>query len=192
MGTETLYVTQHDLAETISRAISNAAGFINRGPKKRTDLYFLNNTDEPAILIETCFVDSLADAETYDVEFENICQSIATTISGESVALPPDQPPEQPPEQPPGQPTIGRGDSGPAVESVQKTLGLPVDGDFGPVTEAGVKGFQGAVGLSKDGIVGPNTWAALDEFDRALAAGDDGISDQLAETIDRTVADYSP
>src|SRR5262245_42396906 len=194
MGTETLFVTQHDLAETMSRAISNAAGFINRGPKKRTDLYFLNNTDEPAILIETCFVDSLADAQTYEAEFENICQAIASTISGETVVAPPepDVPPQ--PEPPPsfGRPTIGRGDSGPEVVSVQKTLGLPADGDFGPVTEAGVKGFQGAVGLGEDGIVGPNTWSALDELKRRLAAGNDGISDQLAEAIDRTVADYSP
>jgi len=59
-------------------------------------------------------------------------------------------------------------------------------------TEAGVEGFQSAIGLAKDGIVGPTTWGALDELDRRLAAGDDGISDQLAEAIDRAVADYSP
>src|SRR5262245_56924266 len=70
-------------------------------------------------------------------------------------------------------------------------VGIPADGDFGPVTEAAVKGFQGAVGLAKDGEVGPNTWGALDELERRLAAGNDGISDQLAEAIDRTVADYS-
>src|SRR5262245_36136053 len=87
---------------------------------------------------------------------------------------------------------LSRGDTGSDVASVQTTLGLPADGDFGPVTEAGVKGFQGAAGLAKDGVVGPNTWGALDEFDRRLAAGNDGISDQLAEAIDRAVADYSP
>jgi uncharacterized protein (TIGR02594 family) len=86
---------------------------------------------------------------------------------------------------------LARGDVGADVASVQKTLGIPADGDFGPVTEAAVKGFQGAVGLAKDGEVGPNTWGALDELERRLAAGNDGISDQLAEAIDRTVADYS-
>ena len=41
----------------LSAAIAEV-GFINRGAKKRTDLAFLNGTSEPAVLIETCFVDS--------------------------------------------------------------------------------------------------------------------------------------
>ena len=57
MGCEVLYVTQERLATRMSGAIA-ACGFINRGAKKRTDLYFLNQTTGPAILIEVCFVDS--------------------------------------------------------------------------------------------------------------------------------------
>ena len=57
MGTEVLYVTQSALAGQVSAAIASC-GFINRGGKKRTDLFFLNNTEMPAILIEVCFVDS--------------------------------------------------------------------------------------------------------------------------------------
>src|SRR5262252_1599756 len=34
MGTEVLYVTQHDLAADTSEAIADAGGFINRGAKK--------------------------------------------------------------------------------------------------------------------------------------------------------------
>ena len=79
MGTEVLYVTQEDLAEEMSAAIS-FCGFIDRGPKERNDLYFLNNTEEPAILIETCFVDSTTDAEVYQEQFENICKSIANVL----------------------------------------------------------------------------------------------------------------
>ena len=33
-------------------------GFTNRGVKADEDLYFLNHTKGPAILIETCFVDA--------------------------------------------------------------------------------------------------------------------------------------
>jgi hypothetical protein len=80
MGTECLYVSQGGLASKVADAIAKC-GFINRGPKKRTDLFFLNNTDMPAILIETCFVDSEADAGTYKDNFENICEAIATALA---------------------------------------------------------------------------------------------------------------
>jgi N-acetylmuramoyl-L-alanine amidase len=89
MGTECLYITQPELAGQIAAAIS-WCGLLNRGPKKRTDLYFLNNTAEPAILIETCFVDSVADAEVYNRQFELICQAIAAVLSEQMSVTPPD------------------------------------------------------------------------------------------------------
>lgn len=82
MGTEVLYLTQSDLAGTMSAAIAEC-GFIDRGPKKRTDLAFLNNTEMPAILIETCFVDSEADAEIYRARFSAICDAIADVLAGD-------------------------------------------------------------------------------------------------------------
>jgi N-acetylmuramoyl-L-alanine amidase len=81
MGTECLYVTQSTLAGHIAGAIAER-GFINRGPKKRTDLFFLNQTTMPSILIEVCFVDSEADADVYRDEFENICTAIADILGG--------------------------------------------------------------------------------------------------------------
>lgn len=77
MGTEVLYLTQGDLAGEISQAIAKASRLPNRGPKKRSDLYFLNNTDQPAILIEVCFVDSSADANAYKTHFQAICKAIS-------------------------------------------------------------------------------------------------------------------
>jgi N-acetylmuramoyl-L-alanine amidase len=77
MGTEVLYLTQVDLAGEISQAISKAARLPNRGAKKRSDLYFLNNTEQPALLIEVCFVDSSADANSYKTHFQAICKAIA-------------------------------------------------------------------------------------------------------------------
>jgi N-acetylmuramoyl-L-alanine amidase len=76
-GTEVLYLTQQGVAEAVAQAISSASGLINRGAHKRSDLYFLNGTDKPAILIEVCFVDAAADVEQYQKHFDPICEAIA-------------------------------------------------------------------------------------------------------------------
>ena len=93
MGVEVLYVTQSKLASQVSAAIA-ACGFIDRGAKKRTDLFFLNNTEMPALLLEVCFVDSEADCEVYTQEFEAICRAIADVLTGDGgdeILVPPDQ-----------------------------------------------------------------------------------------------------
>ena len=56
---------------------------------------------------------------------------------------------------------VKRGDRGPAVRAIQRELGIPADGIFGPVTERAVKRFQSRHHLVPDGIVGPLTRAAL-------------------------------
>jgi N-acetylmuramoyl-L-alanine amidase len=96
MGTETLYLTQQALASKASAAIAAAGKLINRGGKKRTDLYFLNNTRMPALLYEIAFVDSLADANLYrdPANFSAICRAIAETISGRQVPVEPEAPVE--------------------------------------------------------------------------------------------------
>jgi N-acetylmuramoyl-L-alanine amidase len=81
MGTECLFITQEQLADQMSAAIAGSAGLIDRGGKQRTNLFFLNNTEAPAILIETCFVDSAPDATLYNANFDLICQAIADTIA---------------------------------------------------------------------------------------------------------------
>lgn len=91
MGTEVLYVTQSLFAAEMSNAIASC-GFINRGAKKRTDLFFLNNTAMPAILIEVCFVDSEEDVAVYRENFNLICQHIASLISGDAVPAPAPEP----------------------------------------------------------------------------------------------------
>jgi N-acetylmuramoyl-L-alanine amidase len=100
MGTEVLYVTQQKLAADTSLAIAQAGTFINRGAKKRTDLYFLNNTAKPAVLLEVCFVDSSADADLYRANFETICRAIAEEIGDVTIG---EQPPStgEPGEPPP-------------------------------------------------------------------------------------------
>lgn len=65
------------------------------------------------------------------------------------------------------QPLLADGARGPEVKALQRTLTSlgfdcgPVDGKFGPQTEAAVVAFQRAQKLTVDGIVGPETWGAL-------------------------------
>jgi peptidoglycan hydrolase-like protein with peptidoglycan-binding domain len=56
---------------------------------------------------------------------------------------------------------VKRGDRGDAVRSIQRELGIPADGVFGPDTERAVKRFQRRHDLVPDGIVGPLTRGAL-------------------------------
>lgn len=191
MGTECLFVTQSELADAMATSIARASGLIDRGPKMRSDLFFLNNTDEPAILIEVCFVDSLADADIYQEKFETICGAIAEALTGEEIELPPPTEPERPSELP----LLEEGDWGPLVGRVQTILGIPADGQFGPITEDAVEGFQAAVDLDPDGMVGSETWAELFELERRKKAGSEALTaDQIAQiTIaadGSAIADY--
>jgi N-acetylmuramoyl-L-alanine amidase len=80
-GTEVFYVTQSKLAGQVSAAIASC-GLINRGGKYDNDLFFLNHTAMPALLIEVCFVDSEADCECYEVQFQAICTAIGDVLGG--------------------------------------------------------------------------------------------------------------
>ena len=60
-----------------------------------------------------------------------------------------------------GQTMLQRGSEGEGVAAVQRALGIPADGEFGPVTRAAVRRFQAAHGLEVDGVVGPITSRAL-------------------------------
>lgn len=65
--------------------------------------------------------------------------------------------------------SLRQGASGPEVADLQRQLNqqlppnqrIPVDGDFGPRTEAAVKNFQQSRGLEQDGVAGPRTQSQL-------------------------------
>lgn len=67
-------------------------------------------------------------------------------------------------DKPEKRPVLRRGSTGEFVREVQTILEIRVDGQFGPITEAAVKGFQreADADLTVDGIVGPLTWRELD------------------------------
>ena len=190
MGTEVWYKTQGELATELSKAIAIAGEFKDRGKKHSDNLFFLNETAAKAVLLEICFVDSSADEELYVDSFDDICLALAEALAGKAIDGRPEWPSPRPPwqgpddELPDEKPSIAKGDVGPYVQNCQESLGIvPADGDFGGVTDAGVKGFQRAAGLSPDGVVGPQTWGALDELDTRKLIGSDGLTDVQINAI---------
>jgi resuscitation-promoting factor RpfB len=57
--------------------------------------------------------------------------------------------------------TLKTGAAGGTVVALQRALGVPADGAFGPQTRRAVRRFQRSHGLTVDGIAGPATLRAL-------------------------------
>jgi len=191
MGTECLYITQSSLASKVAAGIGDAGDFINRGAKKRTDLFFLNNTAKPAILIEVCFVDSQPDCGLYKQNFDDICRAAAEAITG--AAIQPGPPPIT------AKPQLSKGDKdvppGNYVTELQRDLNadnnadLVPDGDFGSLTDEAVRTYQASRGLDSDGIVGEQTWSALDSH--APPYVPPGLPPVLSAQHQRDIADIA-
>jgi len=99
-----------------------------------------------------------------DFDMNPFRAAVAAILAGTAPApklIPVAEPPTRP-GAPAGRPTLRRPATGDLVKQVQAKIGVIPDGNFGPKTEAAVRGFQQARGMVPDGIVGPKTWAALD------------------------------
>ena len=84
---------QNALSERLSKVMLEEVcklGFRNRGAKDRRDLYVINNTTMPAIIVECAFVDSARDMNGYDSEkmaeaiFRGVCRFYGIDLSGGS------------------------------------------------------------------------------------------------------------
>ncbi len=87
--------------------------------------------------------------------------------------------------------TLRPGDSGPAVEALQRDLdGLgywlgPVDGAYDELTRQAVLAFQGEEGLARDGLAGPQVRSALETAARPRSHA--GPGDHIEVDLDRQV-----
>lgn len=77
---------QGGLSTKVGEAILNelsSIGLRNRGVKDRRDLYVINNTSMPALIVECAFVDSILDMKNYNPEktaaaiYKGICTALA-------------------------------------------------------------------------------------------------------------------
>lgn len=82
-GTKTLYKSYNgqQLAQLIQDQIINSINTVDRGIKKRDDLWVLNGTDAVAVLVEMAFIDNDEDLEILNNDLDTIVRAIARGIT---------------------------------------------------------------------------------------------------------------
>jgi len=166
-GVEVLLYDSSSTLKAQAQAICNnmaSLGFVNRGIKYRPDLGELKNTNMPAMIIETFFVDTQGDCDLYNkVGAKAIGEAIAKGLDS-TVATVQTQPTPTDTTNTANTATVtNTGDS--TIKSIQSALNsrystrLDVDGIFGNLTKTAlIKGLQREIGTTADGIFGINTY----------------------------------
>ena len=82
-GTETLYKSFNGqrLAGDIQSQIIRSVNTVDRGVKKRDDLWVLNGTDATAVLVEMAFIDNEQDHAMLSNDLDTIVRAIARGIT---------------------------------------------------------------------------------------------------------------
>lgn len=88
-GTETLYKSSNGklLAQHIQKQIINSINTVDRGIKKRDDLWVLNGTDAVAVLVEMAFIDNEYDHSMLIYDLDTIVRAIARGITDYAVEV---------------------------------------------------------------------------------------------------------
>ena len=173
-GTEVFTTSSSGAKKQAQKASANVAktlGLKNRG-HKTANFTVLVKTDMPAMLVETCFVDTRIDADAWKrVGPEKVAAAIASAIVGGSEEPIVKEPMQDtiPEEATVRLPKLRKGDEEQAVKSMQVLLvsrgyylgSYGADGVFGDATDKAVRSFQKDSKLGVDGIVGKDTWTAL-------------------------------
>jgi len=150
-------------------------GLSTAGPTGRSDLYFLNATTCPAVLVESGRVGTPRDVA-------GVAEALAAAIAQVLGVGPPAEgelPPVGPPGAPPGDATIppagdfppwpgtlladyteGHGTATWQGQMSRRGWAIVTDDAFGPASAACAVSFQAEKGLAVDGVVGPETWNA--------------------------------
>ena len=186
LGSEVCVYSPFDTAQRVVNGLASL-GFKNRGQKVRTNLYELKHTNMKAMIIEVCFVESIADVGLYKkLGHDAIGKTIAETIANKNINNSNIKPivnnvstsnnsdnwikrlQEECNKQGfNSYPTLRKGARGNITKLLQEklvSLGYNtngIDGIFGSGTEKAVISFQKINGLLVDGIVGKNTWRKI-------------------------------
>ena len=87
LGSEVCVYSPFDMAQKVVNSLSSL-GFKNRGQKVRTNLYELKHTNMKAMIIEVCFVESIADVGLYKkLGHDLIGKTIAQAIVNKNVNI---------------------------------------------------------------------------------------------------------
>lgn len=87
-GVEVLYYdnAQKQLATDVSVALSKTLGLRDRGAKQRKDLYFLANTNAPAILIEVAFISNANDMKAATTKRDAAVKAVVEVTTGKKTS----------------------------------------------------------------------------------------------------------
>ena len=86
-GTETYYRTNKGKPFSDRVNAKLATLFKDRGSRNdKPNLYWLKNTNHPAILIEVCFVDDKDDVRVYQENFDKVCRLIAEGLANKTLS----------------------------------------------------------------------------------------------------------
>ncbi|MEA5572474.1 N-acetylmuramoyl-L-alanine amidase [Calothrix sp. UHCC 0171] len=136
-------------------------GFFNRGIKNGSHLFVLRNTKMPAILIESCFIDSRKDMALFNSEA--IANAIVKGLTGELPTRPVIPIPDE------------EDNADITVLRLQRALNrlkitdkdgkiLLEDNTIDVQTKQALERFQRIVGVQVTGIIGNTTWEAINQI----------------------------